>query len=219
MSHRKLISVLRSYGISFRLLNWLTNFLSERQQQVAINDVLSLPSYISSGIPQGSILGPLLFLIYINDIDACLSSLGRSGGISLFADDAKLYGTDSHKLQISLTHLGSWLEDRQLKLAPNKCYSLHVGKPTVSNPTFSFHGTSISSVTTIKDLGIYVSDNLKWTSHINYIYRNASNCSYHILKFTRTKNIWTLLQLYKTYIRPKLEYNTPVWSPFLLKDI
>ena len=219
VSHQKLICVLRSYGISYKLLDWLKNFLCERQQQVAINDSLSSPINISSGIPQGTILGPLLFLIYINDIDTCCSSANDNVKISLFADDAKLYGTDVNKLQQSFNQLGPWLEDRQLRLAPNKCFSLHLGKSNLSNPSFSFGNTLISSRPSIKDLGIFVSNNLKWSTHINYIYRNAMNSSYHILKFTKTKNIWTLLRLYKTYIRPKLEYNTAVWSPYLIKDI
>ena len=71
----------------------------------------------------------------------------------------------------------------------------------------------------MKDLGIIVSNNLKWSNHVNDIYRNAFNYSYHILKFTKTTNIWNLLKFYVVYIRPKLEYNSPVWSPSLLKDI
>ena len=71
----------------------------------------------------------------------------------------------------------------------------------------------------MRDLGITVSNDLKWATHINQIYRNASSYSYNILKFTKTTNIWTLLKFYTVYVRPKLEYGTQVWSPNLIKDI
>ena len=72
---------------------------------------------------------------------------------------------------------------------------------------------------TIKDLGIYVSNDLKWDKHVNYVFHNASRVSYHIFKSFSTKNIWALLKLYKTYVRPKLEHNTHIWSPYFKKDV
>ena len=217
--HRKLYNVLKSYGISLRLVEWLYNFLKDRQHQVAINDFLSSPCNILSGIPQGSILGPLMFLIYLNDIDSCSNSFRENTKISLFADDSKIYGNDFSELQSSLNDLGEWLKDRHLKLAPEKCFSLHIGKHNTSHQSFFFNETCISSSQAIKDLGIYVTHNLKWTTHINYIYKRAKSTSYHILKFTKTKNIWTLLKLYTTYVRPKIEHNTPIWSPSLTQDV
>ena len=77
----------------------------------------------------------------------------------------------------------------------------------------------MSSSKFTRDLEIIISDNLKWNKHIDYLYRNASVSSYQISKFSKTKNIWTLIKLFKTYVRPKLEYNTPIWSPYLSKDI
>ena len=111
VNHIKLISILKSYGINETLQQWIENFLSDRKQMVAIEDVLSSPCPISSGIPQGSILGPLLFLIYINDIDVCAHPLQDTGRISLFADDAKMYATDPPTLQHSLNLVGDWLQN------------------------------------------------------------------------------------------------------------
>ena len=216
--HRKLISILKSYGINPELVCWLANFLNDREQMVVINDTFSSPCKISSGIPQGSIIGPLLFLIYLNDIDVCTAPLGDSGGLSLFADDAKFYSTDPIRLQNSLDLLEGWLKNRQLKLATNKCFVLNVSKKT-TNFQFSLNDTPVSSVSSFKDLGIFVSSNLKWNVHINYIYNNAIVPFYYITKFTKSKNLWTLLKLYKTFIRPKLEFNTQVWSPSFAKDI
>ena len=215
--HVKLIAILTSYGVNPALLSWLENFLSGREQIVIVNDSLSSPCGISSGIPQGSIIGPLLFLIYLNDIDVCVSNLDNTG-ISLFADDAKFYGSDPDNLQNTLNNFEVWLDNRQLKLAKNKCFSLTISK--ISNtPQFFLGNTPISSTNSMKDLGIYVTSNLKWNTHIAYIYNNAIAPSYHILKFTKTKNIWTLIQLFKTYVRPKIESNTQIWSPYLIQDI
>ena len=218
VNHRKLISVVKSYGVSSSLVNWLANFLENRTQQVAINQSLSSSTNVTSGVPQGSIVGPLLFLIYINSIDKCTSNLQETGGLSLFADDTKVYSNNPLELQASSDRMGLWLEDYQLPLALNKCYTLHINCSS-NQPIFNINNTIINSTNQIKDLGIIICDSLKWSAHINYLYKNASNSSYHITKFSKTTNIWTLLKLYTTYIRPKLEYNTPIWSPNLAKDI
>lgn len=209
--HSKLISVITSYRINPPLVNWIANFLHDRYQQVILNNTLSAPCHISSGVPQGSVLGPLLFLVYMDDITHCAEPLENNGNISLFADDTKLFSTNPTKLQSSLNELTLWLENRQLNLAVDKCFHLNIYKEPSSK--LYLNGTSISAKSAIKDLGVYISDDLKWTSHINFIYKNASLSSFQILKAFKTKNFWTLLQLYKTYVRPKLEYSSPVWSP------
>lgn len=217
VSHNKLIIILKSYGINTTLLHWIKNFLSDRIQQVVIEDSFSSPCSLSSGIPQGSILGPLLFLIYINDIDNCSQPLDETGGISLFADDAKMYATDPSKLQYSINLVGEWLQKHQLRLAPNKCSTLHISK-TSQNPDFYLNSNLISTTECIKDLGILITENLNWTKHIDCISRNATASSYHIIRFTKTRNIWTLKKLFTTYTRSKLEYNTPIWTPTSIED-
>ena len=212
VNHIKLITILKSYGINETLQHWIENFLSDRQQMVAIEDVLSSPCPISSGIPQGSIIGPLLFLIYINDIDVCAHPLQESVRISLFADDAKMYATDPLTLQHCLNLVGDWLQNHQLRLATNKCSTLHISK-TKETPDFYLYSNLVSRTEYIKDLGIIIERNLKWTRHIDSISHNAAASSYHIIRFTKTRNIWTLIKLFTTYVRSKLEYNTPIWNP------
>ena len=174
---------------------------------------------VHSGVPQGSIIGPLLFLIYINDITDCATSLGGEGGISLFADDTKLYSTNPIKLQHSLTQMDDWLLNRQLKLAPDKCLLLSINKPSFNTGNdYYINQTKILAKPFIKDLGILIQSDLKWNHHINFIYKQASARSYQILKAFKSKNIWTLLKLFLVYVRPKVEYNTPLWSPYLEKD-
>ena len=220
VSHPKLIQNLTSYEINQILINWISNFLTDRHQVVAINNTLSSPLPVSSGVPQGSVLGPLLFTIFINDIVDGSQLLGDTGDIVLFADDMKLYSTDIKKLQTTLDFITTWTKTRQLNLADNKCFSFQISKPINSIPVkFKIDQTELKSSILVKDLGIFISQDLKWTHHINFIYKKASSILYQILKTFSTKNIWTLLKLYVTYIRPKLEHNTTVWSPFLKKDI
>ena len=221
VSHHKLIEILISYGISNSLIHWIANFLKDRQQVVAIKNTLSSPLPVLSGVPQGSVLGPLLFTIFINDITESANFLQDTGGIALFADDTKVYGTDALQLQESLNFITNWTDRMQLNLAPHKCFSLQIAKPSYQSTSTHFHldQTLISSSTLVKDLGIFISSDLTWSHHINHIFKNASATSYIILKTFKTKNIWTLVKLFNTYVRPKVEYNTPVWSPSLKKDI
>ena len=218
VSHSKLVSVIESYGLNISTVNWIAEFLRNRNQQVIVNDALSPPCEITSGVPQGSIIGPLLFIIYMNDIDSCAEHM-NDGGVSLFADDTKFYSQEATELQTCLDNFDIWLKSRQLNLAVNKCHTFHVGKSHSNHPSFTINNTPISSSHVVKDLGIFLSDNLKWATHVNRIYRNAMFSSYHIVRFSRTHNIWVLLKLYKTYVRPKVEYSTPTWSPSLKGDI
>ena len=219
VSHTKLLEVLISYGINETLVSWLSNFLHNRQQQVAIGEALSSPLSIHSGVPQGSVIGPLLFTIYINDIIDCSTSLQNTGNIMLFADDTKLYSTNTIHLQSTLDSLSKWTESRQLKLAPHKCHTLQICKPSKRSPSqpFSINNTFLPSIDVVKDLGIYISSNLEWTEHTSFIYNQASLISYQILKTFKTNKIHILHKLYITYVRPKVEHDTPVWSPWLKK--
>ena len=221
VSHTKLLEVLISYGINETLVSWLSNFLHNRQQQVAIGEALSSPLSIHSGVPQGSVIGPLLFTIYINDIIDCSTSLQNTGNIMLFADDTKLYSTNTIHLQSTLDSLSKWTESRQLKLAPHKCHTLQICKPSKRSPSqpFSINNTFLPSIDIVKDLGIYISSNLEWTEHTSFIYNQASLISYQILKTFKTNKIHILHKLYITYVRPKVEHDTPVWSPWLKKNI
>ena len=219
VNHRILIKILQSYGCT-EVVNWMQKFLSQRQQQVCIGSSTSSPLEVYSGVPQGSVIGPLLFIIFINNIVACVLSSGSNVGISLFADDAKLYSTCPRGLQSSTDYASNWMFTHGLKLALHKCHILKINKPNIPNHSqLTIAEKLIPSKPAIKDLGIYISHDLRWATHVDYIYNNASQYSYQILKTFRSKNIWTYRKLLITYIRPKVEYNTPVWSPYLKDDI
>ena len=218
--HTKLIALLNVYGINAALINWIENFLSGRVQQVSINDQLSKLLPVKSGVPQGSVIGPLLFIIYVNDIVKTAVPIEPDGGIRLFADDAKLFSTNVENLQTSVNLFTSWVKSRQLMLAKSKCFQLKICRRNHEMvPDITIDDTTIESTSVVKDLGVVMSKNLKWGPQIDRVYRTASLTSYQILKAFKTKNIWIFKKLYVTYIRPKCEYNTSVWSPYLLKDI
>ena len=111
------------------------------------------------------------------------------------------------------------LSDIQLFIAPHKCEILKIKNSSLEeNAVFHINNQPVNEQTAFKDLGILVSNDLKWSKHISSITHLASITSYQLRRFIKTKNIWTWIQLYKTYIRPKLEFNTPIWSPFLKKE-
>ena len=150
--HRKLIVKLKAYGITGNLLKWIAAFLSERVQRVKIGAKMSTPKPVISGVPQGSVLGPLLFLIYVNDIcDLCLNT---NVHIIMFADDTKLFAKIEHTadLQYTLNSLNNWSKLWQLKLAPQKSAVLSLGRNN-SPHTYTIGDSELSRVSNFRDLG------------------------------------------------------------------
>ncbi len=214
VSHSKLLEVIYSYGICGDTYNWLKSYLTDRLQCVELKNIRSSPLSITSGVPQGSVVGPLLFLIYIDDLS---KESSPNSTVCLFADDAKIYSSDAHDLQDSLYSISNFFKTRQLQLAPEKCELLTVGK-CKSATSFELEGISINQADSVKDLGVWINHDLKWETHVNKISKKAYQRANHILKSFRSTNVWTYLKAYKAYVRPILEYATTIWSPYLLKD-
>ena len=158
VSHKRLLKILNQYGLHENLINWFDNFLDNRSQRVLINNTLSDPLTIYSGVPQGGVVGPLLFLIYINDI---CSTIDIKSELSLFADDAKIFSQSNTSLQLSLDNIYIWLKTRKLNLNPSKCKILTINKKKSSPTDLLINNTKIPEVKVFKDLGIYISENLK----------------------------------------------------------
>ena len=221
VSHSKLLIKLRAYGISGLLLNWLTSFLSDRTQFVAVDGALSDISRVTSGVPQGSVLGPTLFLVFINDI--CDIKYGLDVVFKLFADDLKIYSIcdgfcHSSDLVAALSRIEAWSILWQLPLASEKCQIVHFGRHlnciAAPPPTNYFLFQSpIMSVLPVKDLGILIDDQLKFDSHISSIVNKALTRSRLIFRCFSSGNRALLLKAYITYVRPILEYGNVVWSP------
>ena len=167
-----------------------------------------------SGVPQGSVIGLFLFF------DGIADCVFQNVDINLFADDSKVFSQTPDDLQLAINNMNEWLCERQLLLAPQKCAILKIKKPKIiENSTYYIDKHPVQQDTSVKDLGVFIAHDLKWSCHVDFICHKASNISYQLRTTVKSKNIWTWINLYVTYIRPKLEYCTPIWSPYLQKDI
>lgn len=220
VSHPKLIRKLGEYGFGGQLLNWLSDFLANRFQRVHINGMYSGWQEVSSGVPQGSKLGPLLFLLYIND----LPSQVRSSIIRLFADDCKLYysplppSLNFDPLRGDLQRVKEWCDVNQLRLALNKSGVLHIGRNNPFN-VYEVGDVAIPVETNIRDLGILISSNLKFNSYYEAIQKAAYTVSYRIFQCFKTRTRGFLFKMFKAYVRPKLEYGSEIWNPIYVTHI
>ena len=140
--------------------------------------------------------------------------------VPVYADNAKLFSNTVNDLQSSLSRIAIWLHERQLLLAPSKCKHLCISRSFISQTHhFCIDSYNIRLVTAVKDFGVYICRILKWSHHIQHIYFTANVCAYQIMRALSTKNIRTLLKAFITYVRPKFEYNSPVWNPYLKKVV
>ena len=216
--HKRLINKVKAYGLNGDIAAWIEDWLSNRKQRVVINGKSSDWINVNSGVPQGSVLGPILFIIYINDIDE-----GIKCKISKFADDTKIANkVDSENerqlLQSDLNTLIEWSNKWQMKFNIDKCHVLHIGN---QNPkaTFSINNIPMTSVDKEKDLGIIVSTDLKPSKHCTEVVKIANKLVGFIGRSFTFKSEKIILTLYNSLVRPHLEYNVPFWSPYYKKDI
>jgi hypothetical protein len=161
--HKRLLRQLQLYGIPSDIVEWIKAYLSHRHHRVCLNGISSTWHDVLSGIPQGSVLGPILFIIYINTLpDQVLDS-----DIFLFADDTKIFRKvnteeDQHKLQMDINRMYNWTQESLLKFHPDKCNVLRLGKSD-SSPQYKLDTKHLKARTSIKDLGIPVDNKLPHT--------------------------------------------------------
>ena len=219
--HKRLIMKLSNYGIPCKLLIWLSGFLQGRMMRVQVNGSYSSWVHVLSGVPQGSVLGPLLFLLYVNDLPDWIKS-----SIKMFADDTKLWSTisdvdDKQKLQDDLRKLNEWSDKWLLKCNPDKCRVMHVGHnyPTEYYMEQDSKLCKLIEVTEEKDLGVITTCDLKPARQCAEAAKKATAILRLIKRHFHDMNIPTFRILYKSFVRPHLEYCVQVWSPNLRKDI
>ena len=219
VSHVKLIEKLRMYGVGGSLLKWIEDFLNDRRQSVRIESVVSENFIATSGVPQGSCLSSLLFLIYINDV----CDMVASSSIHLFADDAKIFrlvnsAEDAQLLQNDLSKIGEYFDDWQLRVNIEKCNTLHVGRSS-NTMQYSLNQGVIAESSEVNDLGYIMTSNC---SSKKYISRCVAIAHFRVKQMNIALNCRDpdfKLFLFLTYIRPILEYVTPIWSPYLINEI
>jgi hypothetical protein len=223
--HRRLISKLRSYCVDEKLVLWIEAFLCQRTQRVKINGVLSESEHVLSGIPQGTVLGPLLFIIFVNDLPEVCYCLSR---IFLFADDAKLYkcitnSSDCEQLNRSCQSLYDWCELWCMKLNVDKCKVLTLKKNLNHNFDYGFSNcdsySSLECVDSMKDLGVVIDSELSFDIHISEKVNKAFQMLGIINRNFSDIDEFTFLLLYKTMVRSHLEYAGSVWNPYKTSQI
>lgn len=213
--HARLIKKLKHYKVDQNITQWIIDFLHNRKQRVVVNGTASSDKPVTSGIPQGSVLGPLLFLIFINDLPDCVSSM-----CYIFADDTKITKTvkneeDRNILQKDLEALLRWSERWQLGFNADKCSVLHLGK---KNAHFSYHvdtNKTLMKAENEKDLGVIMDKDLKFKAQIENNIAKANQILGIIKRNFKNASSTAKCQLYKSLVRSKLEYANCIWSPFL----
>ena len=216
--HDKLMIKVRALGIIDEFADWIEDWLSGRKQRVVINGEESEWADVTSGVPQGSVLGPLLFIIYINDIDISLTSK-----LAKFADDIKLGinaadGTAVQELQADLNKVGEWSKNWQMPFNLDKCKVMHIGYKN-QNVKYTLQGKEIQSVEQEKDLGVIISNDLKFSKQCIKAEKSAQKMVGYIKRQFRCRNKEIVIPLYNSLVRPQLEYAVQFWSPPLRKDV
>ena len=173
--HERLLLKLQRHGIDGSLLLWIRNFLTNRRQRVVLRVNCSDWSPVISGEPQGKILGPILFIIYINDISTNITLT-----VKIYADESKIYRTinkldkDIPALQLDLNRLSDWANKWQLRFNPKKCEVLRATHSRDgSKPRYSLV-VQLKSVESVEDLGVTINYDLSWGKHISYIVNKAN---------------------------------------------
>lgn len=217
--HRRLLGKLDHYGIRDHTHRWIKSFLSGRTQQVIVDGATSEKAPVISGVPQGTVLGPLLFLLFINDLPDSVTSRTR-----LFADDCIVYRdiqtpADCEQLQHDLDSLSQWEAKWGMSFHPDKCNVLRVTKKqTPVRHSYRLKGQVLEEVPTAKYLGVDLSSDLQWKDHIDRAVKKANSVLGFLQRNLRINNSDTKTAAYTMMVRPHVEYCVTVCNPHTVQD-
>ena len=221
VDHATLIEKLKWYGVTGQLLDWFSDYLMDRSQRVVIDGEASVRLPVTSSVPQGSLVGPLLFVIFINDLP---DAIHEHTSTALYADDTKLHRTilaakDCNILQQDLTSLNTWSHESNLTFNASKCKVFTVTRrksPVIHE--YHLSDVILQRVQEEKDLGVTISSNLSWDLHVTRIVLKA-NRMLGLLKRTCPLNsgIKVRRTLYLSLVKSQISYATVVWSPASVK--
>ena len=219
--HKRLLQKLRSYNFSRELIVWIAMWLENRRQRVVVNGIPSEWREVTSSVIQGSVLGPILFTLYINDIDSCIDD--TEGIISKFADDTKVAkiisdSKTAQEMQQVIANLESWSKTWGMQFNTKKCCILHFGHHNLKH-RYTMNGEILESCSTQRDLGVLISDNCLPASQCAAAAKKANQVLGRINRSFSCKTKDIMLQIYKVFVRPHLEYAVTAWSPWQRKDM
>lgn len=219
VNHSILLKKLEQIGIHGDLLRWVKSYLYNRTQLVLINGYKSSPIVVTSGVPQGSNLGPLLFLIFINDLGSKLNC-----DYDFFADDLKIFRkiksvSDHQLLQNDLDTLNNWCTVNDMHLNIEKCYILNFTRNRIIKDfSYVINNIILKKVSSIRDLGITLDSKFIFDKHINDIKCKSLKMMGFIHRICKPfKDPQSILTLYNALIRSKLEYGSTIWNPHYCK--
>ena len=218
VDHHCLLHKLQHYGVRGRSLTWFRNYLTIRSQKVQYGKELSSSLPLDFGVPQGSLLGPLLFVIYINDLPKCL----MHSEISMYADDTVIYYTGSHvnvireNLQEDLKRVEQWLTSNRLILNHSKTKGLLFGTrqllQTSSDFVLQIQGKDIERVTKFNYLGVMLDEQLHWKEHVDSICKKVNKRLGILARIRSCLTLNAAKCVYNTLIEPILCYTDTVWG-------
>lgn len=205
------------YGVNDTTIHWMSSYLTGRVSRVRVGDHFSAPYVATSGVPQGSHLGPILFLVYTQDLTQLLNHVS----FSLFADDVKVYSTvksveDCERLQSLLMVIHKWGELNRLRLNADKCQIISFSRAR-SKVLFdySINGVALKRVDCVKDLGLHLDDKLDFQTHINHTISRCRIALSQVKRFAREFNDLKVTKvLFCALVRSHLDYCAPVWCPY-----
>lgn len=214
VDHSILCDKLELYGVRGLPGKLIHDYLCNRTQITVVNGVRSAPEKITCGVPQGSILGPLLFLIYMNDLSGSTSS-----SVKLFADDAciivdnKNINNLENIMNRELENVNNWMKVNKLSINYNKTnYIIFTNKRLLNSIDIKLEGHRLERVTETKYLGIILSEKLKWAKHVNYIKNKLSRASYILSKLRHYVDTETLRMVYYSLVNSHLSYCITTWG-------
>ena len=220
VDHNILLDKLSLYGIKGEALSWFNTYLTQRKQQVSVNNCKSDFKHVSYGVPQGSILGPLLFLLFINDLPLYTNNVYTD----LYADDTTVYDIQDSveeietNLQSTLNNLHAWCRDNGMILNSSKTKVLLVTTTQKrqrlqnENLDLKFNNESLTMITNDKILGVYVDNNLTWSEHIKHLSRKITSSIWLLSKMKKFLSQGHRVQFYKSYIQPHIDFCNIIWG-------
>ena len=218
--HNRLLLKCAQYGVDGKTNGWISAFLKGRIQRVAVGGDFSEWAEVESGVPQGTVLGPLLFLIYINDLSENLHS-----SVRLFADDCVVYRNiksthDTQLLQNDLDSLSQWEKCWQMSFNPSKCFLLRIpgSKKQIINK-YRLGNSTLEETSHHNYLGVDIQQDLKWNTHIDRITTNASKALGLIRRNLSSCTKETKIAAYIALVRPTVEYCSAIWDPHTSEQI
>jgi hypothetical protein len=216
----RLLKKVKAHGITGKVLLWIRNWLTGRRQRVVLDGECSEWIAVLSGVPQGSVLGPLLFLLFINDLDLAASEVTA---MAKFADDTKVgqrivSDADRALLQSALDKLCGWAAEWGMQFNVSKCKVMHFGRQNPKN-VYTMSSQQLEVVESERDIGVTICQNLKPAAQCTKAAGTARSVLGQIVRSFHYRDKKTFVKLYITYVRPHLEFGTPAWSPWNRADI